>query len=227
MTMKSFLLFLSLVLLASGVQADPMSGPGRSTLLREGWGTVFITPSQVEGDYEVSTNDDGTTHTVTTAAGAVVIDESMDDITLTYPDFKAEVRSEPDHLTVQWGDAKHTFTRDENRMVYQGPIGEIAFIKSDNQLEIKGPRGDVLIKQTDGAYTIESPLGKTEYVTTPRGYKISGLRLTEHPYIKRGAVFQHDGIGVYIELALLDPRNPLFKLLDWDTIVEVETSTQD
>ena len=225
--MRRQLSILFFALLIVSAQADPTSGPGRTTLLREGWGTVFIAPLQLQGDYEVSTNDDATTHTVTTAAGPVVINESIDDITLTYPDFKAEVRSEPDHLVVQWGDVKHTFTREGNKMVYQGPIGEVAFIKSDNQLEITGPRGDVLIKQTDGAYTIESPLGKTEYVTTPRGYKISGLRLTEHPYIKRGAVFQHDGIGVYVELALLDPRNPLFKLLDWDTIVEVETSTQD
>lgn len=225
--MRKLLSILFVALLVACAQADPTSGPGRTTLLREGWGTVFIAPLQLQGDYEVSTNEDGTTHTVTTAAGSVVINESMDDITLTYPDFKAEVLSEPDHLVVQWGEVKHTFTREGNKMVYQGPIGEVAFIKSDNQLEITGPRGNVLIKQTDGAYTIESPLGKTEYVTTPRGYKLSGLRLTEHPYIKRGAVFQHDGIGVYIELALLDPRNPLFKLLDWDTIVEVETSTQD
>ena len=225
--MRKALLILSLALMTLGAQADPTSGPGRATLVREGWGTVFINPKQVQGDYEVSTNDDGSQHTVTTPAGAIVVNESMDDITLTYPDFRAEVRSEPDHLIVQWGEDEHTFIRGGNVMTYEGPIGKISFIKSDNQLEIKGPRGDVLIKQLDGAYTIESPLGKTEYVTTPRGYKISGLRLTEHPYIKRGAVFQHDGIGVYVELALLDPRNPLFKLLDWDTIVEIETSSRD
>ena len=222
--MKTTSLVLLLLLLTFEAYADPISGPGRSTLIREGWGAVFLNPSELQGDYEVSVDDAATTHTVTTSKGPILIKEVGDDITMSYPDFKAEVVSDPEQLRIDWGDTRHTFSRKGNTMSYSGPTGEVMFVKEEGQLKVTGPRGTVLLKESQGSYTIESPVGKTEYITTPRGFKVSGLRLTEHPYLRRGAVFSRDGVGIYIELALLDPNNPLFKLLDWDTIVDVETT---
>lgn len=222
--MRVGILLLFLLLLTVEAFSDPISGPGRSTLIREGWGAVFIDPSGFQGDYEVSVNEDATTHTIQTLKGTIIIKEVGDDVTLTYPDFKAEVVSDPGQLQIQWGEVQHSFSRSESVMTYQGPLGKVEFVKDEGQLKVTGPRGTVLLKETDGSYSVESPLGRTEYTTTPRGFKVSGPRLTEHPYLRRGALFSHGGVGIYVELALLDPANPLFKLLDWDTIVDIETT---
>jgi len=168
-------------------------------------------------------NEDGNRYTLTSDDGEVVIDEDGDDVTLTYPGFKGSVVSEPDSIRVDWGGTIHVFTRAGDRMTYSGPVGEVVFTRKPKELLITGPKGEVRLKDGDGQYTVESPVGTTRLVTTPSGFKVSGVRLTQHPYLRRGAIFSHNGVGLYVELALLDPMNPLFRFLEWNTIIELES----
>jgi hypothetical protein len=223
--MKNLLLAcVFLLTLAAVTVADEHSGPGRRTIVREGWGTVFFAPKQVKGDYEFSMNEDGDRYVFTTEQGEVVITEDAEDITLTYPDFSAAVDFEPEFLQITWGEAIHRFQREGSTMTYSGPQGEVVFTRGPKELTITGPRGDVALRDLEGEYTVESAAGKTRFETLPSGFRVSGVRLTEHPYLRRGALFSHKGVGIYVELALLDPKNPLFRLLEWDTLIELEST---
>ncbi len=222
--MSRCLLVLFLVLFGSGV-ADPFSGPGRQTLVREGWGSVFFTPLQIQGDYEVSVNKTGDVHTLKTDGGDIVIRESLSDIAVKWPDFEAQVDYEKDSLKILWGDETHTFSRAGNQMVYQGPKGQITCTRDDNNLTLEGRKGTTKIEGGDGTYTITSPVGTTRYEPTLSGFRVSGVRSTRHPYLKRGAVFTRNGVGLYVEMALLAPDNPLFKMLEWNTLVEIRSDS--
>jgi hypothetical protein len=223
--MKNIIAFFLAFLVVAGTSvADERSGPGRRTIVREGWGTVFFAPKQVQGDYELTMNEDGNRYTFKSDKGTVLIEENTEDVKLTYPDFEASVEFEPESLVLKWGDHVHRFHRDGKTMTYTGPQGKVEFVREERELTITGPSGTVTLADLDGEYLVKSPVGETRVKTLPSGFRVSGVRLTEHPYIRRGALFSHNGVGVYIELALLDPKNPLFRLLEWDTLIELESS---
>jgi hypothetical protein len=213
-------LLLALLIVASPSVADDRSGPGRRTILREGWGTVFFAPEQVKGDYELTINEDGDRYSFKSDQGLVEIEENQEDVKIHYPDLEASVEFEPESLVVTWGDDVHRFERDGPKMTYKGPQGQVEFVRGEGEMTITGPRGTVTLSDREGEYLVKSPAGETRFTTLPSGFRISGVRLSEHPYLRRGALFSHDGVGVYVELALLDPKNPLFRFLDWGTIEE-------
>ena len=153
-----------------------------------------------------------------------MIEEKSEDVTLRFPDFEGSVDFEPDTLTVTWGAAVHTFRREGSTMTYDGPQGRVDFSTSEREMTITGPRGAVELAHLPGVYVVKSPAGETRLETLPSGFRVSGVRLSEHPYLRRGAVFSHNGIGIYVELALLDPKNPLFRLMEWNTLIELESS---
>lgn len=221
---KVAFLILSILLLGGPTFADERSGPERRTILREAWGTVFFNPHQVQGDFELTTNSSGDRHTFKSGQGTVQIEENEEDVKLIFPDLQANVDFEPDSLRITWGESVHSFSRSGEKMTYSGPQGELNFVRSAQKLTITGPRGVVEMKHLPQAYEVTSPVGKTRVDLLPNGFRVSGPRLVEHPYLRRGALFSHNGVGIYVELALLDPKSPLFPLLEWANLVELEST---
>lgn len=218
--MKFWLSSALLLMMLQTSWADEFSGPGRYTLVREDWGTVFIDPSRFDGDYQIKMDKTGERYLLQRSTGEVVIEEQANDLKIFFPDLKVKVDKEPGHLNIQWGNKTYHLSRADHKMVFRGPSTEVTYTRVGDGLQIEGPQGKLTATGSEGTYLVESSAGTTRLQVLPDGLRVEGVRLSEHPYLRRRAVFLHQGVGLAVDWRVLDTRSPLFKLLEREVVLE-------
>jgi hypothetical protein len=229
-------LFPSLAVLAllqsSTAWADPLSGPGRTTIFTLPWGTIYYVPKDV-GELSILEDDARATFTAHTPRGEVGFDgrtlrsgadslvtieqDSVDRLQIR---FLGELCS---FIGVQGPLRRFVVTLGARTVsMEEGP----ATAKVRERVEVSGTdlRGELLVQSESvgrAERVVRGPAGIT--VLGAQGFTTtaSGPPLSAHTFLLRGVILEHDGFGVFIDMKRLNPFWSMFPELDWDSVLVI------
>ena len=218
----SSVLFASLLTcLPLAVRADDVSGPGRTTLTDEAWGTIFYVPSQLV-TYRYTRNTETGQRELSINQGKVKISEAgIGAYDLLGPKHKLQVEGSSSDVKVTFDNQVYTFSHSPAGLKIVTPKGTYNYTNVGEDITASGPFGKTVIRNKNGQYLVTSPKG--EYSYTPLdggGFEVKGGPLRGHPGLYRGACFSLGGVGVFIDFRKMDPDNALFRFLEFQPQLE-------
>ena len=196
--------------------ADEVSGPTRMTLADEGWGTIYYVPSQLV-TYRYTRNTETGEREMTSSKGKVKIFEAgIGAYDIVGPKTSLKVEGSSSAVKVTFNKKVYTFNHDGKTLKISAPDGAYTYSNNGHDITATGPFGKTTIRSKDGAYLVKSAKG--DYSYTPLdggGFEVKGGPLMSHPGLYRGAFFNADGVGVFVDFRKMDPENPLFRFLEF------------
>jgi len=213
--------------------ADPISGPGRRTLVDEDWGTIFC-----QENCTVKKDSFGRTYRLTSDQGSISMSKTLDGWMIQAPNQILRLRSQDglnggQRMMVTFNAATYVFERKQNDYLWIFPEDRVFFGLREGELRSAlGPDGAFKMHKKSGgvAYEIESEAGQSQVLLGKKkmgagksaAYRYvvvqqSGEELARHPYLVRGVLFDNGPVGMFIKM----PKNPVMEALDWSLVKSV------
>lgn len=209
-------------LLAGPALADNASGPHRVTLVEEPWGTIYYVPGALK-DYDYTADTDANVRVMKSAQGtATITGNGLGSYNVTVAkgqEFSVDA-GETGQVSVTFGGANYDFKGGPGSFDVTTPKSKTAYRFSDKEDSVTGPRGPMKATRHGGDYHVESSAGVLDYKVTTKGFSVHGVGVTHHPYLERGARFEKNGIGIFIDYKKLAPDSALMHFVEWDKISE-------
>lgn len=191
------------------------------TLADEAWGTIYYVPSQLN-TYRYTRNTETGEREMTSNKGKVKIFESgIGAYDLVGPRHSLKVEGSSQDVKVTFNKKVFVFAHSPAGLKITTPAGPYAYTNVGETITASGPFGKTVIRNDHGHYIVTSPKG--EYSYTPLeggGFEVKGGPLASHPGLFRGASFNVDGVGVFVDFRKLDPDNPLFRFMEFSPQME-------
>lgn len=217
--MKYLLLICLFIGATQWCQADPASGPDRSTIQVLGWGTLYYEPATL-GPCTVEVTADG--FRFTSSQGVVVIKGSefngyrlswgKEFLTVDHVHDRLEIRTQDRSWNAQTRNGMLTLTRSI-------PKDKVVFDRSANAFTIKGAKGTVAVASEYGNLRIQSPLGITTITNQDNKRTFAGPALDRIPYLGRGLFIPFHGVGVFLDIRPLFPMPEIAEYLAWKAVL--------
>lgn len=197
--------------------ADAASGPERTTVITQDWGTIYHLPfsldthmsEDVMGEYTINSRRE------TWSIKQLGVNEAY---LIYYPDKSViEVRRmDANELRVEVQGKRSYFRRNSSGWVMRLPNDEIRLQKKGNQVRISGKLGTTVVVDEPNGFTVTSAAGETRYARADfdQPFKLSGVPIQSHPYVVRGVWFERDGLGAFVDFKLSD-YSRAFTMLGW------------
>lgn len=205
------------------IWADELSGPGRISVCNESWGAVYYAPMYLR-DYSYRREVDQNLRLMTTHHGQVkILDNGLGRYEISFVHSKASVEGTAGEAKVVFGGKTYEFLRKGDTFLIKTPEDTITYKFQPHQIVITGKRGTTKITEKEGDYRIESPQGVYTYNPVGSdGFDVKGGPLARHTYIFRGALFEEEGVGFFIDFKKLDPDSLLFRFVEWAPLLEFQ-----
>ena len=214
----SSVLFASLLtcLALAPARADEISGPSRMTLADEGWGTIYYVPSQLV-TYRYTRNTETGEREMSSNQGKVkILEAGIGAYEIVGPKTSLKVEGSSNDVKVTFNKKAYSFTHDAGTLKISSPEGVYAYYHVADDITATGPFGKTTVRNKNGAYVVKSPKGDYNYTPlNDGGFEVKGGPLMSHPGLYRGAFFNVDGVGVFVDFRKMDPDNPLFRFLEF------------
>ena len=193
--------------------ADPMSGPGRQTLLQQTWGTIFA-----EEKASVHVDPEQRQFRIEGSQGGVLINRTPTGWNLIGPRHSLRLEIVPEsgghQLTVRMGGRRYQLISSQQQLSYE-EAGKrwIYHIEGDTSMGVEGSQGALSIASPkEEVFQVISSAGHSEVERNGNWLNVEGPGLKSHPYIFRAILFEVDGVGLNFKL----PGGPLLPQLSWD-----------
>lgn len=232
--MRKLCISLCLLAQSAGLWADELSGPGRKTLVKEEWGTIFC-----QDTCAVRSDISGSHHWLTTDKGKISLSRSIDGWLVQSPNQNLRLRRQDGmdgsrRVMVTFNSATYVFQNKLNDYLWMFPGNRVFFTLREGEVRgALGPEGAFKMHKKSGgvAYEIDSDAGQSEVWLGRKkqgktgGYhyvmvKQSGEELAKHPYLVRGVIFDNGPVGMFIKM----PPNPVLDALDWTLVKAIPTA---
>ena len=214
----SSVLFASLLtcMALAPVMADEVSGPSRMTLADEGWGTIYYVPSQLSTYRYVRNTETGEREMISNLGKVKIFEAGIGAYDIVGPKTSLKVEGSSGAVKVTFKKKVYTFNHEGKILKIRTPDGDYTYNNQGDDISVTGPFGKTTIHYKEGSYLVKSPRG--DYSYTPLdggGFEVKGGPLMSHPGLYRGACFNVDGVGVFVDFRKMDPDNLLFRFLEY------------
>lgn len=218
--------------LLGGAWADDYSGPGRTTLVNEDWGTIYC-----KDNCAVRSDVSGRIRRLTTDEGPISLSQAADGWLIQAPNQNLRLRRYEGiggrRLLVTFNSASYVFENKQNDYLWEFPGNKVFFNLREGELRgALGPEGAFKMHKKHGgvAYEIDSEAGQSQVLLGrkkigKKDYRYvvvqqSGEELARHPYMVRGVLFDNGPVGIFIKM----PRNPVLDALDWTMVKAIPSA---
>jgi hypothetical protein len=220
----ALLLPLLALFMSGGALADDVSGPDRTTMIKQDWGTIYHLPfsfdTQMSEDIfgEFTIKNRGT-------MTSVKQEGHSDGYLVFYPDKTSLTvrKHESGEIVIDLRGKRSYFRPTPDGWVLKMPDDEIRLRHKDHEVRISGKQGTTVCVDGPNGFTITSAAGETRYARedfdTP--FKLSGVAVQSHPYVVRGVWFQAEGIGAFVDFKLRD-YSRAFTVLGWYPMIQID-----
>lgn len=206
--------------LAAGLSAaaDPLSGPGRQTLIQEPWGTVFAEEKAL-----VRSDPQQRQFQVEGSAGRVLINRTPQGWNVVGPRQGLRLEVVPEsggqRLTVRMGAQKYQLLSTPSQFSYQESGKRWTYqVEGETSMGVEGSLGSLSIASPKSEFfQVSSSAGHSEIERNGNWLQVEGPSLKSHPYCFRAILFEVDGVGLQFRL----PGGPLLPQLSWDYVYTV------
>jgi len=215
--MKSLPAFWIALVLLGTAGADPRSGPGKTTLAEEPWGTVYCADG-----CRVTQDERGTWWRLETPQGPVSVQRRpggwliqasnqnlrLDDISSTPDQKEYRILFNAAQYRLQQSPTKFSWIPGEG-----API-DYQIEDQGRALEGSGPQGKLSVAgdPSEGIYRISSQVGETVLTVKAEKTEVKGPAPGAHPYLQRGIYLDNQVVGILINL----PTQRALPCLGWE-----------
>jgi len=216
--LKVALLLGAMLLVPAPCRADGVSGPGRTTLVKLSWGSLYY-DHDASSPYKVEPTSEG--FRFRSGKGEVTIRTTgINSYRFTWEKEVLTVDQDYQDVTIRSGDRRWTVRCGAGTIVLAAsvPPETRVYSRNANAFSIKGPQGEITGTTQFEKLTLNSPLGTT-VVTTYLGQRgVTGVPVDRIPYLGRGLYIPFHGVGVFIDMARLFPLPEVAEWIEWKPI---------
>lgn len=211
------------ILAATASVADPSSGPDRTTLIHQDWGTIYHLPFGLDTTIEEDMLGEYTIHHGRSIT-SVKQEGYNQGYLVFYPDKTSmSVRKGEDGEIIFDVRGKRSYYRPTNDgWIVKLPTDEIRLRHKKGMVSISGKLGTTTVEDGPNGFTVKSRAGETRYAREDfdQPYKLTGPPVQAHPYVVKGIWFEAQGIGAFFDFKLAD-YSRAFSMIGWFPMLQV------
>lgn len=219
-------LLVALTLMCGPALADAVSGPDRTTIIKQDWGTIYHLPfsrdtdmsQDMFGEYMIRSRRGSVTYIKQEGYSQGYVVWYPDDSSLSIR------KGEGGELDIRIRGKRCWRRPTHDGWVMKLPDDEITLHKKGNEVRLSGKQGTTVVtdRGRDG-FTVSSAAGETRYVREDfdQPFKLSGVAIQGHPYVVHGVWLEAHGVGAFIDFKLGDYTRA-FSLLGWFPMIRVD-----
>ncbi len=217
--MRSLLVGILLLLSQLPAQADDLSGPNHSTILRTAWGSIFYDPIFMGNHkYEYKLDDIliksrfGEVRIIGSENSGYRLRSGSDELSVASTFSGFQIRWNKKSWSLEVLNARYTLSTNS-------PKDVIVFERDGNNFTIKGTNGFVKVNTQPGVLSILSSAGNGSITNYLGSRSFDGVAIDQIPYLGRGIYISFHGVGLFIDMLRLFPRPEMSEWIEWKPLI--------